>query len=139
MHLPITSIFVLFEPTMFLTNPFCFLQTRYPVTKTDEGYNPKEELFFVSKQLKMVEIRCAKKNNLVEKLLLLLMTNGVPSEQIQIEQNFSPPDCMLLSPFSISLRSISKEYIDLSYSRMLITAILFVYSVRLRNSKFRIW
>jgi hypothetical protein len=69
------------------------------VIKTDESYNPKEQLFFVSKQLKMVEIRCAKKNKLVEKLLLLLMTNGVPIEQIQIEQNFSAPDCMLFISF----------------------------------------
>jgi hypothetical protein len=43
-----------------------------------------------------------------------------------------------LSPFSISLRSITKEYIDLSYCRMLITAIVFIYSVRSRN-KFRLW
>jgi hypothetical protein len=96
MHLPTTVIFVLFQPPC--VNYF-FFQTHYPVIKTDESYNPKEQLFFVPKQLKMVEIRCVNKNELVEKLLLLLMTNGVPSEQIQIEQDFSPLDCMLFISF----------------------------------------
>jgi hypothetical protein len=97
MHLPCTIIFVFFSSHLVLVTILSF-QTRYPVIKTDESYNPKEQLFLVSKQLKMVEIRCAKKNKLVEKLLLLLMTNGVPSEQIQIEQDFYR-DCMLFISF----------------------------------------
>ncbi|OEL18033.1 hypothetical protein BAE44_0020946, partial [Dichanthelium oligosanthes] len=67
-------------------------ETRHPVVKTDESCSPTEQLFSVSKQLMIVEIKCVKENKLVEKLLLLLTTNGVPRKQIHIEENFSPPD-----------------------------------------------
>jgi hypothetical protein len=69
------------------------------VIKTEKSYNLKELLFSVPKQLNIIVIRCPKENELVKKLLLLLMTNGVLREEIQIEQNFSPPICKLFTPF----------------------------------------
>jgi len=41
----------------------------------------------------LVEIKCREQNELVKKLLMLLTSNGIPLEQIRVEQNFSPPDC----------------------------------------------
>jgi hypothetical protein len=110
------------------------------VIKTDESYNPKEQLFFVSKQLKMVEIRCAKKNKLVEKLLLLLMTNGVPIEQIQIEQNFSSPDCMLFISF-LHLFSIHCKRIYTSFllSNAYCCNCLCLQCPVTKQIKFRLW
>ncbi|CAN6374688.1 unnamed protein product [Urochloa humidicola] len=67
-------------------------ETRHPVVETDKSYSPTEQLFVISKQLTVVEIKCTEENEIVKKLLILLTTNGVHQEKIHIEHNFCPPD-----------------------------------------------
>lgn len=64
-------------------------EIRNPAVKIDD---PKEQLFLVPKQLKMVYIKCPEKNELVKKLVTTLTTNGVRRGQIRIEEDFSPPE-----------------------------------------------
>ncbi|KAL6660563.1 hypothetical protein ACP70R_001598 [Stipagrostis hirtigluma subsp. patula] len=62
----------------------------FAVAATYENYNPIEN-FLVSEQLKVVEIKCCKQNDLVAKILMILKTHGVPPEKICIQDNFCPP------------------------------------------------
>ncbi|CAL4988434.1 unnamed protein product [Urochloa decumbens] len=88
-----------------LTLQLGYCETRHPVIETDKSYSPTEQLFVVSKQLTIVEIKCTQENEIVKKLLMLLTTNGVDQEQIHIEHDFCPPD---LSGYD----SNSSEYDD---------------------------
>ncbi|CAL4994705.1 unnamed protein product [Urochloa decumbens] len=66
-------------------------ETRHPVVETDKSYSPIEQLFVVSKQLMIVEIKCTEENEIVKRLLILLTTHGVHQEQIHIEHDFCSP------------------------------------------------
>ncbi|KAL6660803.1 hypothetical protein ACP70R_001838 [Stipagrostis hirtigluma subsp. patula] len=74
-----------------LTIQLEYCEKELALVVTDENYNPIEN-FLVSEQLKVVEIKCCKQNDLLAKILMILKTHGVPPEQISIQQNFCPPD-----------------------------------------------
>ncbi|CAL4994732.1 unnamed protein product [Urochloa decumbens] len=65
---------------------------RNSTVKTDNNFSSKEQLLVVPKQLKTVYIQCPEENELVKKLIMIFTTNGVHSNQIRIEQDFSPPE-----------------------------------------------
>ncbi|KAF8711306.1 hypothetical protein HU200_029329 [Digitaria exilis] len=57
----------------------------------DENDSPREHIL-ASKRLKAVKIKWYKQNKVVEKILRILTTYGVPTAQIQIEEVFNPPE-----------------------------------------------
>ncbi|CAO2143765.1 unnamed protein product [Urochloa humidicola] len=58
-------------------------ETKQHVVETGDSYNPTEHSL-VSKQLKVVEIKCSKENELIEQISNILRIHGVPPEQIEI-------------------------------------------------------
>ena len=54
------------------------------MTVTYEGYNPTTQLL-VLKQLKVVEIRCDKEDEVVRQIVKILSTFGVSSDQINVQ------------------------------------------------------
>ncbi|CAL4988865.1 unnamed protein product [Urochloa decumbens] len=66
-------------------------ERKQPVVEAGDSYNPTEHSL-VSKQLKVVEIKCRKENELTEQISNILRIHGVPPEQIEIQESLLPSE-----------------------------------------------
>jgi hypothetical protein len=84
--------FIYFNKIYFFdfSSIFCLIQTSDNVNEIDENCNPTP-LFSVSEQLKKVKIEWYRKDELVEKIVRILFTYGVPRGHIDIEQILDLP------------------------------------------------